>query len=247
MQVNTQDNVPINDILADVLVMVDDAEIKKGLTRGWYIRQIQNAMEQLAIDTHYQVFTADLDFPENYILPEPKNCFNPREIYLYNGECGKPTTSRPVVFKKRFNNSQGGTDYTARRKETMEPDPFLISGGEKNLYYANIQDGMIMFGASCSGYKFVRLVFNGLGTDIGVEPIIPRVFREAVKDYVRVQALTVFSARDKGMLPILQMALMDKDGQRNNPGSWAKAKKTAARANTWIRQNLDEYQGRMNY
>jgi hypothetical protein len=244
---NSSDNVSINDILADVLVSVNDTEYKNGLGKGWYIRQIANAIEELAKDTYFQVLTTDTEFPENYRLSLPSNCFNVREIYLYDGVCGQPEASRPVYWKRHFNNFGGGTNYTARRKETMETDPYLTNGGESDLYYCNIDNGVIMFGSTCSAYSYVRIVYNGMGGDIGVEPIIPRVFRRAVIDFVKVEALSVFVTRDKSLMGLLQVSMLARDGSRGKPGSWDKAKSMSRRMSTWQRDNMKEYMSKGNY
>jgi hypothetical protein len=244
----TNDFVSINDILADVGVAVGDQGYDKGLTKGYYVRQVSRAVEELAFDTYFQVLTKDMEFPENFILEMPSNCFNLREIYLYNGVCGTPTDSHWVNWKRNFNNTGGGTDYTARRKETMTDDPFYIEGGDSSTLYCNIENGVIMFGSNCNAYSFVRLVYNGMGGEVVDAPIIPRIFRTAVIDYVRVNALTFFALRNPQIRFALQQAQMDLDGAGyHKRGSWKKAEMRMKSMDTWEKENYKEYFSRMNY
>ena len=245
---DSNDFISINDILADVGVAVNDQAYDRGLTKGYYTRQISRAVEELALDTYFQTLTFDTEFPENYILEMPSNCFNIREIYLYNGVCGKPTDSQWVNWKRHFNNTGGGTEYTAKRKETLGNNPFFMEGGDNSVLYANIENGNIGFGSTCGGYSFVRLIYNGMGGEIADIPIIPRIFRTAVIDYVRVNALTHFSLQNVQLRFALQLAQQDLDGAGwNKPGSWKKAERRMKSMNTWEKENYKEYFSRMNY
>lgn len=247
---NSNDFVPIIDILSDVTQMVGDPDFSRGLSKGFYVRQISEAIEALALDTYFQELTFDIEVPQDTLnLDLPSNCFNVRELYLYNGECGKPTTSRPVYFKRHYNNSQGGEEYTAKRKESVPEDPFQTSGGESNLYYANIQNGNILFGSLCRNYTYVRIVYNGMGTEITEVPLIPRPLRKAVIDFTRDRILTIFATRDKSVMPLLNLARLDLygDGRAMNPGSWKKAERYVKRMSTWAKDSYREYQQRGNW
>jgi hypothetical protein len=244
---NSNDFVSINDIIRDVTVSVDDQGLDKGLTRGYYVRQIQQAIEELAFDTYFQVLTKDLDYPSNNVLEMPSNCFNIREMYLYNGTCGEPVDSRWVYYKRNYNNNKGGDNYTAKRKEDTADDPFLNMGGETNLYYANIENGVIMFSSNCDAYSFVRLVYNGMGGDVSEVPLIPRVFRQAVMDFARVKVLNYFTMKNPQLRFMLNMAQGDLHGNGyNRPGSWKMAQRRIKGMNAWERENYKEYFSRMN-
>jgi len=248
---NNNDFIPIVDILSDVTQMVGDPGLDHGLSKGFYIRQISEAVEELAIDTYFQTLTTDLEFPtDSLILSLPTNCFNVKELYLYNGVCGTPANSRKVWYKRNYNNSQGGADYTARRKESGEEDPFIPSHADNyNLYYANIENGVIMFGSSCNSYSYVRIVYSGMGADITEVPLIPRPLRQAIIDWVRERILTIFASRDRSVMPLLNIARLDLygDGRPSNPGSWRKAERYVKKMGTWARDCYNEYQQRGNW
>jgi hypothetical protein len=251
---SSNDFISINDILADVLPMVGDLDFKKGVSRGFYVRQIANAIEELAQDTYCTVLTEDFHFPDTYILPLPENCFNVREIYGFSGDCDKPVNTQEIHFKRHFNNSGGGTDYTARRKEQQPTDPYVNNEYGNNmsfyhpyLYYANIENGDIMFGSTCNAFTWIRIVYNGMGGKIGDVPVIHREFRNAVRDYVRTQVLKVFMVHDRNAMALYQIADMDLNGNGRVPGSWKKAERRIKRMGTWARNNYLEYLSRMNY
>ena len=54
----TSDFVSVNNILADVLIMVNDETMRNyGFNRGYYISSIQKALEELALQTFFDVQT----------------------------------------------------------------------------------------------------------------------------------------------------------------------------------------------
>lgn len=194
---NANDFTSVNHILADVLLEVDDEYLDKGYTKGWYISQIQQAMEELSFDTFFDERTQDFDYPDENAMLLPKDCFNIREVYLHDGNCCNVDSSAIVHPKRLFNNKPKGDGSTSLRKDASDDtdiirDPIYPSDSstvndrnvkETNLYYYNIQNGQIMFSSNSSGWAKVRLVYNGMGGEIGDAPVVPRFFRQAVKDF----------------------------------------------------------------
>ena len=83
MEINTY--ISIDEILHDVLKAVDDEDLKKGFERGWFMSQIQQAIEEIGFDSFYKVVTVDLPFDSNKLSVDlPPNAFNLREIYLFS-------------------------------------------------------------------------------------------------------------------------------------------------------------------
>src|ERR1017187_7065157 len=124
---NSSEKVSMNLILADVLQFVDDAGFWKGFAEGWYLSQVQSSLEKLALTTFFDVRTADRKLPKLSLQDTmPKDCFNIREMYAWNG-CFSPKTSAIIHFKRLYNNKSGGRDYTALRKGggEQQTDPFF--------------------------------------------------------------------------------------------------------------------------
>lgn len=255
MEIN--DYVSVNHLMAEILVNVNDRELKKGMSKGWYTSRIFDALQELAFDTFYQIMTRDFNFPTDTLaLAMPKNAFNLREIYLFNSDCCLPGDSVIVHWKRLYNNRGKGAFHTAKRRETGDGtadtsiDPFFARRsrmrtrrvGGSSLYYANIQNGLIMFSSDCQSFGKVRLVFNGIGGEIGDEPIVPRFFERAVVDYVEERFYNVKKAEQPRLFRVLWADAF----QRLNDirtGSWRKARMRISSMDTYERESLDEYIG----
>lgn len=249
---DSNDYVTIEHILSEVTSVVNDTEYRSGLSKGWYISRIQDALQELAFDTFFDIQTRDYDFPSGNLQMElPKNCFNIREIYGWNGSCCSPQTSAVIYTKRLFNNKGGnGRGYTAQVKrpgETIGTDPFqpnysndgTFTGFPENVYTCNIQNGIIMFSSSCEAFQKVRIVFNGMGGEIGDLPIVPRFFERAVNDYVKM----LFYEKKMGEDPRMYSGLYDRAKARYDDwgGNWKKAEKRIKLMNAKERADYKEY------
>ena len=244
---DSNDFVSTNHILAEALVNVNDQDLRNGFTRGWFTSRIQDALQELAFDTFYEEITNDYDFPTDKLaIPMPKNAFNLREIYLYNSTCCSPTTSAKVHWKRLFNNNGGqSAGYTSKvtatgSDSTVDPIIPRHMGADKHLV-ANLQNGMIMFSSSCSAYKRIRLVYNGMGGEIGEEPIIPRFFERFINDWVEEKYYSAMKAREPRKYRILWQDAYNKI--HSNGGSLMTAKMRISSMNTFEKESLEEYIG----
>jgi len=242
---NASDFVSCNHVIAEVVSIVDDKAFRNGFAKGWYVSRVQDAMQELAMDTFFQKIQKDCEFPDSCQLPMPENVFNPREIYLYSGTLCNPTTTQNVYYKRLFNNNYEGDGYTAKIKDDQSnpgdlfvPNHIGISGETK--YYANVQNGVIMFSRECLAYKYVRIIFNGFGTPVGDIPIIPKFFEQPVKDWVKMK----FYEAMKGRQPRKYRSLWadaQNDLYNNQRGSWNKARNRVKKMNNFERESMDEY------
>lgn len=247
----SNDFVSVNHIMAELLQTLNDVDLRSGFSKGWYVSRIQDALQELAFDTFFDEVTVDKDFPASTLSMEmPENVFNIREIYLYNGECCSPTTSQVVWWKRLYNNKQKGDGYTARVKDsgTGGTDPYLPSPWSYSnsysfvgtKYYANIQNGTIMFSSDCKGYGKVRIVYNGMGAPIGDAPIVPRFFERAINDYVEERYYNAMKSRDvrtyRGLWNEAYTKLYDV-----REGSWKKARMRVSSMDTWEKESLNNY------
>lgn len=242
--------------LSETLQLVGDTDLRKGLTRGFYKTCVQRAVEKLAIDTYFEVLTEDYPLDQDCLHAElPKSCFNIRELYLWKGDCCTPDSSVNVYFKRLFNNKPGGTAYTSLRKDgnsssggdpVMEPYVRGIYTGQDSLYYANIQNGLIMFSSSAKGFNNYRIVYNGMGGNIDEAPIIPRILSEAIVDLSAERALRALKAREPRIYRTLwadtRLALYD-----NATGTYWQAQKRVLAMDSWMRDCYRTYQSRGNW
>jgi len=251
---NANDFVSHNHIIASVAKTVDDEKFRKGFSKGWYVSQIQDALQELAFETFYQEITLDYDIPKNLRLELPKNIFNLREIYIYDGDgCCSPHNSQIVHWKNMFDN-KGKEGYTARVKDSSggsnyNQSPFVAdyhdywnhAGYEKRIkYYANVQNGTLMLSSSCESFRKIRIICNGMGVEVGGIPYIPRFFEQAIKDWVIEKFYRAMMARDPRTYRALYLEAKDaRENLRN--GSWKEARKRILSMNSWQKEDLNEY------
>lgn len=247
MNFSHNDLLSINNILADVLRDVDD-ERTRLRTKGYYKRQIKHAIEELAFDTYFDERFKDIPLPSNLRLAIPSGAFNIRNIFIFNGEDCKVEDSKIVWDKKDFLSSGKGMGYTARNK-SGQTDPFILSyTSDYDIYYCNIQNGIIVFSDACAGYKSVRIQYNGIASDIDQYKIVPRMFREAVTLFVEEKVFASLKAKDIRKYRPLWLDIYNQL-YSGSPfrGKWAEAKDRAKRLDTKKLRDLSVYINRLNY
>lgn len=268
MNFTRQSFVTSNEILADVLKIVGDSDFRTN-SKGYYISQIQQALEELSFDTYFDERNESFDVPENLRLELPEGSFNLKQVYLFRGDdCNFGSKSQIVYHKRNFINDATGSNYVARDKYKND-DLFYKSrnqghrndhgdrssgndrGGINNLYFYGIQQGVVMLSGSCRNFEKIMLVYNGMGAAIGDIPVIPNFFRQAVKDYVAMAALGAKIAENVGRPEFNQWQSIQNGIERslNKPydGSWAKAEHRAKNLDSKHREDLKEYLSSMDY
>lgn len=238
-------------LLSSILVSVNDTEIRNGFSKGQYLSWLQEGLDEMAQDSFYNKLTLDFKFPVDTLkMPMPPNTFNLSYLYGWTGKCCSPQTSQKIWLKKNYNNKGGdGMGSTADVKEgtNVSVDPFIPQfwSGE-SVYYANVMNGIIMFSPSCQSFESVRLIVNGFGVEIGDVPSIPRFFRQAMVDYVRVMFYRSQMAKEPRVYRVLYQEALN---ALEHPvkGSWRKARVRVSQMNTFEKKSYEEYYGRMNY
>lgn len=257
---DSSEKISANSIIAEVLPLVGDTELRLGLTLGYYKSAVQQAIEKMALETFYEVITSDFVMPKTSLQDNlPKNCFNIREIYCWSGACCSPETSVVVHYKRLYNNKPGGVNYTANRKESGNQDPFYSpyfngfrtiqapgdspGGTSFDLHYANVQNGLIMFSSSCASFDNYRIVYNGMGGDIGDAPVIPRIIRDTVIDFVIERVYRALMAKEPRLYRILWRDAYDHLYNREN-GTFYSSLRRLSSLSAWKRENYRQYQNR---
>lgn len=249
--------VSVNEILADVLKITNDAGFKVN-SRGWYISQIRQALQELSFDTFFDEQNEALIIPNDLRVEMPKGSFNLKQLFLFNGsECNLGSGTPNVYYKQNF--WTGGNGYLARDKWNNPGDPFYISRsgnprsgkGNNELYYFGIQNGLIMLSESCRKFEKIMVFYNGIGGEIDSTPVIPQFFRQAVKDYVSSNGLESSIAQELDPAKMNKLTYLknsvDTRMNKEYDGSWAKAEQRAKHTDKKIRQDYKEYMARMNY
>ncbi len=275
MNISNHNLISPNEILSDVLVEVMDEGFKDH-SRGYYVSQIQQALEELAFDTMFDERTEFVDVPDNLRLEMPKGAFNIRQLYLIKGDKCDIANSQIVYWKRNYYTN--GNGYLSRDKVNNGNDPFYPSRGYSNqkdylssasgrsnnikgrrynsnigisnLYYFNIQNGMIMLSSNSTNFNKLAIVFNGTGVDIGEAPFIPGLFRQAIKGWVVDKALKVKIAKSSNAeINKWQLLYTINQKELRDPfrGTWNEAQYRAKTMDSKEREDLKEYIGRLNY
>lgn len=259
---NTGHYITPDEIIFNAAAMAGDKDFKV-MNKGFYISLIQDAFNELSISSYFAEQRADLDFPsETLTLPLPEDCFNVKNIYIFNGDLCNIQNSRKVWWKRNYYTK--GNGFIANDKGSNNRDPYYekhsylyndksyIRVDQKDrideaLYY-NIQMGNIMFSSSCrnAGTK-VHIHYNGTGGSVIDAPIIPKMFKAAIADYVTEAALRFRMANEPSMARVwmgmqqLYERRLDKEGMN---GSWHSAIMKVKRLNDSQKEELSEYLGK---
>lgn len=257
MQFSRASFISPNEILADVTKAVGDEDYRFS-SKGWYISQMQQALEELSFDTLFDEKVVELDINKNLNVEMPEGTFNIIEMYLFNGDLCNISGRKNLWHKRNYFTKGGG--YLARNTGNNR-DPFYTSnsfynrkhdlrtdritrGSNENNYYYNIHNGVIMLSEPCLSYQKLAVVLNGTGCAIGDLPIIPLFFRQAVKDYVCEVALRNRLIEEPNLSGLWK--IYDKNLNKNETfgfytGSWYLAKRRITAMNDHERESLREY------
>lgn len=249
------EKVTADDIISEVSNMLDDVDMAKGISYGAYMNGVQRSLESLSINLFMNTRTFDILVPQNTLtIPMEEDVFNIKEFYLHNGVCCQPGNDMAIVhFKRQYNNSQGGAGYSAKIKESQPYDVFYnpdytndIQFDDNGIFYANVENGLIMFGEKCRRYKYFRIVANTMGGKIGEKVMIPRIVREAITYMTAKQVCFKLMVRDRSKYgPIYQMIVQELEAPYT--GLIDKAKISLVRMGTWKRNDWLQRNGTAKY
>lgn len=209
----SNDFVTPDEILADVLRLVDD-EAYVTANYGFYVNQMQYALQELAFDTFFDKQFSEIPMSQDLRMPLPFGAFNIREVYVYNGDMCNISSARKLWWKRNY--WTGGKGFVARDRGTVNNDPFYANrtysinsvmqqssgapmyaefqpyySSTEDLLYYNIQNGIIMVSEKCKAFQKLFIAHNGIGVNSTDVPCIPIYLREAVKLWVADIVLTL--------------------------------------------------------
>ena len=85
------DVITADDIISEVSMMLDDTDMSRGLSRGYYMNSVQRAFEDLNLQSFMTIKTIDIELkPGRFTLDMPSDSINIREMYIHNGVCCQP-------------------------------------------------------------------------------------------------------------------------------------------------------------
>lgn len=238
-----------DEILTDVLKQVDDERMEFS-TKGFYIRAVQQAIQDAAFQTFFDDRPEVFTFPEKGYMPMPEGCIDLRNVYLFNGDKCDISNAQTVHWKRNF--ISYGNGYVANNRGNNFGDPYysrhseipiITNSGIQNLFYYNIQDGQLMFSSACKKFQKVFLIYKGIGTPIGAVPIIPLFLQRMVTDHVTEYTLRLRMAKEPNRWTTL-WKVYDQRLNGEFDGSLAKARRFVASLNNGQRNDLKMYLSR---
>ena len=244
MQFSVDDLISPDQILADVLLEVDDEDTKT-FNHGWYISQIQQALEELSFDTFFNEIYLDFTFPTDLRLKIPKGAFNVKKIFIYTGEdCDVASQTNVYIKQTYFTRGEGKSTMMNRAGIS---DPF-ISGYNysDSIYFASLQNGYIHFGEGCIGHTMVRVYFNGIFTDVGAAPFVPRQFRQVVKTFVAEKFYRNMKSRKPRVFRAIHSDTYNMLYKAYD-GEWDKAMQRSKSLDSKFREDMGEYLSKGNW
>ena len=248
MEFGARDLVSINEVLADVLLEVGDESMVLR-TPGFYQAQVKGAMNELSFDTLFLEETTDIVMPSDLFVEIPAGVFNIREIYVYVGTPDNIEYTENVYWKRRFRSRGYEKGYTANIKSGNTTDPFVtVSILETSPYYFNTQRGFIMLSDACSGYDYVRIVYNSIQASGNIldAKIIPPFAKKAVVLWAVEKSARSLKVRDPKYRQIQFEAAAQLD-EYGLTGAWQEAKRRLKRLDTKKYHDLVEYNSKMLY
>lgn len=266
---DSNDFISTDEIIAEASEYINDSDFTHGVGKSFYELIVHRAIEKLALATFYQKVTKDIfnwNSDGNGLVAMPRNLFNVREMYIFNSSCDNERnsitepcecctcqtcwTSFQEVHWKRTFNKFGSSGIKTSKITSFQRDPVYLRrvNVPSNLYYFGIQNGVIALSDNCSGFKNLRIVANGFGTDNCELPIIPRALREVCVNMCIERA----TYKMKFAYPEYRTHWMDSqrdlygDNTVQNPGSWLSATRYVVSLNSKQRNDMFEYFGNID-
>jgi hypothetical protein len=257
MTFSYEDLLSIQEIIAEVLVEVDDKEQQK-LTPGHYRRSVKLAMDELSFDAAFVEVTRDFEMPFDLKLPIPKGVFNIENIWIFTGT-PDDVGYQENVYWKRFFETRGklldeDTGYTAINKEGNITDPFVKSPTlAEGRYFFNTHSGIIHLSDSCDVFDYVRITFKGVASatlDIDKIKMVPPFARKAVTLWCVEKAARALKPLDTWRDRKYRGIQVDAAGQLDEygfNGAWHEAKTRLRDLDKKKWRDLIEYNSKMTY
>jgi hypothetical protein len=235
------------DILADVLVDVNDEEMKT-FRIGWYMRQIRSATEKLNYQAPFRETFIDLPISDDLTIEIPKGVWNIKDIFLWSGDNCVISQSTRVFHKDNFYTHGSGQGYTARNK-TGQADYYIRPRtNDAAVYFYNTHNGCIHLSEACKTHGNIRIVYNGMPKDISETKFIPPFCRQAVCGYVVERVYSAMKGRDLAYRTLWHDAERDLYLPKGTePSKWDYAIMMIKRLDTKYYDDLSEYLSKMNY
>lgn len=246
MDINYLNLLSINNVLADVTVILND-EDNKLLTPGYYKAQVKLALDELGFDISFLSVPLDIPMPVDLIVPMPIGCFNLKQIHIYTGTPMDVQYETNVFWKKGRQTKGKDTGYTADSHAYNLTDPFFkVIRDDWSVYFFTVNNGSIYLSDSCEGFDYVKLVYDGIPSkNLSEVRMIPPECRKAIVDWVTDKCAGALKMRD-ARYRIIQIDAQRSLDEYGLNGSWHLAQQRLVRLDHKQLKDSIEYNSKLN-
>lgn len=249
MKFSHEDLLSISEVIADVLLEVDDKKQQK-LTPGYYRAQVKYALDELSFDTFFVEVTKDYEMPHDLKMPIPKGVFNMQNMWGYTGTPDDVKYLENIYWKRNFDTRGYNTGYGARVHEGNITDPYVKApSGYVYAYFFNVRNGIIYLSDTCDSMDYVRIQFAGLASselDIDKVKMVPPFVRKAVVLWVTEKAAKALKAQNPEYR-IIQIDAANQLDEYGYNGAWHEAKTRLRGLDKKMLRDFMEYSSKLTY
>lgn len=111
---NSNDFVSTDEVVAEAAEYLEDTDFTHGVGKSFYELVVHRTIESLALNMFFSTVTKDIFNWNKYgnnIIEIPKNCFNIKQIYLFNSSCDKRRCKDESASEQSDTNSYQATTF----------------------------------------------------------------------------------------------------------------------------------------
>ena len=247
MDINNNNLLSIQEVLADVLVIMQD-EDNHLLTPGFYNAQVKYALDELGFDISFLPVTTDELISTDLIIDMPTGCFNLKNIQIYTGTPDEVGYVETVYWRKGVQTRGYNTGETADINRWNSSDPFFqVDIDSSALYYFSVQNGLIRLSDSCKSFTYIRLTYDGIPSkNLDSVKMIPPECRKAIVLWVTEKCAGALKMKD-GKYRTVQMDAAQQLDEYGLNGAWHETKMRLVRLDTKKLKDAILYNSKLNY
>jgi len=248
MDINPNNFLTIQEVLADVLVNMND-EDQRLLTPGFYRIQVKYALDELGFDTMFYEVVEDEELSDDLIHKMPIGCYNLNDIKIYTGTPDNVGYVTNVYWRRNAKTRGKNTGVTANINLGNATDPFInapfwTSGA---AYWFTVQNGLIYLSDGCENHDYVRFTYNGIPSKrIDDVKMIPPETRKGIVLWTTEKCAGGLKSRDPKYRGIQVDAAAQLDEYGYN-GAWHEAKMRLRELDKKKLHDILEYNAKMKF
>jgi hypothetical protein len=244
--VNENNFISINEVLADVTVMVGDPE-ERLLSHGFYVAQVRNAIDELGFDTVFLEGYEDIEIPATHNISLPQNAYRIKRMHIYKGDPITVTHMENVYWKKGGLSMGKDQGFTANMYPGSS-DPYFGNGlyaQSEAIYWFVYHKGVITLSDGCDGFDYLRVVFDGIPSGVLDEAkMVPPEVRNALVLWAVEKCASALKTKDIKLYRTIQIDAAAQLDLHGFNGVWQQAKRRLKYMGKKSMSDVAEYNNR---